>query len=464
MPTNVALDFQAENRATVPALEAHGIVIEALIEQYYGTRSGGVDLTGVVRSIENGQIARFIELTGRVQGKGRILFFGNGGSYDNACQIAQAARGSGFSVEVLFDRDLNESFVKGDDGFFEVVSALQLHPSDLVVVFTGSGNSTNVLELVRFAQSRRVPCFGFVGRDGGTLLGLIGSENILLVESQVMEAIEDVHLLVGAAVFQRDLGNSSAETLKYRIADAIGEFATVRNVAGLTKLVQAVIETISRSGNLYVGGFGVGPRHFRADAQRGFTNALPICGVCCPEPYSVCSALATMNDDGPGFLLVDGFAKYARRGGGDYAVTFRDGTNSAAVAVFSAWCRDMAITEVSVGGESSDIPDVELGAPLLPHLTPALIGHVVGVVVREILWRTFQVREVAHAQWNDHLPEGCGFGAAGGKKLGMTDMEDFETNLRVAGVIAADESVMFSYGKLYASLTPEVFGLEKVYY
>src|SRR5581483_8162276 len=67
-------------------------------------------------------------------------------------------------------------------------------PEDVVMAFSGSGNSANVLRAVEYANSIGCHTIALSGRDGGQL-GPLAEVNIQ-VSHPHMGYIEDVHLIV----------------------------------------------------------------------------------------------------------------------------------------------------------------------------------------------------------------------------------------------------------------------------
>ena len=64
---------------------------------------------------------------------------------------------------------------------------------DVLCVFTGSGNSANVVRAAEYARSAGVIVVGFLGRDGGKTLPLC--DHYLLAPTDCMESIEDIHMI-----------------------------------------------------------------------------------------------------------------------------------------------------------------------------------------------------------------------------------------------------------------------------
>lgn len=69
---------------------------------------------------------------------------------------------------------------------------------DVLVVFSGSGNSPNVVKAAETARKLGVKVLGFTGRDGGRVAGFCDVNCVAATGS--MEEIEDAHLAWGHAL------------------------------------------------------------------------------------------------------------------------------------------------------------------------------------------------------------------------------------------------------------------------
>lgn len=81
-------------------------------------------------------------------------------------------------------------------------------PGDLMVVFSGSGNSPNILQVCETARQMGLTVVGFGGRDGGKMKALC--DHILIAPTDNMEQIEDFHM-----IYIHALISSVREKLKY---------------------------------------------------------------------------------------------------------------------------------------------------------------------------------------------------------------------------------------------------------
>lgn len=131
---------------------------------------------------------------------GKVLACGNGGS---------AAESAHFATELLcrFERDrpslaavnltADGSFLTaaGNDYDFASIFSRQVdglaRKGDVLVVFTTSGNSKNVLEALRAARTRGITSIAMLGHDGGLARNL--AEIPLIVPSESTAHIQEAH-------------------------------------------------------------------------------------------------------------------------------------------------------------------------------------------------------------------------------------------------------------------------------
>jgi D-sedoheptulose 7-phosphate isomerase len=136
-----------------------------------------------------------------------IFVFGNGGSAATAshfaCDVAKGATkwlhqsARRFRVVALTD-NVPLLTAWANDSHYEEVFAEQLRNfvrhDDLVIAISGSGNSRNVVNALKVAQSAGARTVGLTGCMGGTMISLC--RQFIIVPSHDMEIIEDLHLAV----------------------------------------------------------------------------------------------------------------------------------------------------------------------------------------------------------------------------------------------------------------------------
>ena len=144
-----------------------------------------------------------------------IYVMGNGGSAATAAHFANdLGKGEGPMLAapcriVSLTEHVSVLTAWANDFGYEDVFANQLRalcrPGDVVVAFSGSGNSPNVLNGIEVARERGAVTIGFTGFDGGRLRELV--EHCFLVPSDDMQHVEDMHLVAAHVVYAalRDL-------------------------------------------------------------------------------------------------------------------------------------------------------------------------------------------------------------------------------------------------------------------
>lgn len=133
----------------------------------------------------------------------KLLLFGNGGSAADAQHIAAEFVGR-FEKErrawpaIALTTDTSILTALGNDYGADVIFARQIEalgqPGDVVLAFSTSGNSPNVLEGVRAARAKGLRVIGFTGEDGGKLAPLC--DLALRVPSRRTARIQEGHMVI----------------------------------------------------------------------------------------------------------------------------------------------------------------------------------------------------------------------------------------------------------------------------
>lgn len=134
----------------------------------------------------------------------RIYLIGNGGSSSTAshfvCDLNKTAKITGEKRTRAFALNDNSPYafaILNDIGFhavFEEQLKNYLDEGDLVIAISGSGNSKNIINAIKYANHLGAITFGLTGNDGGELKNIC--KHCLIVPSDKMYHIEDTHLLL----------------------------------------------------------------------------------------------------------------------------------------------------------------------------------------------------------------------------------------------------------------------------
>jgi len=155
------------------------------------------DLPGKTREIVS------ILAAARDSGK-RVYTCGNGGSASTASHMASDLnKGSNrqdsprFRAIALTDSIPAMSAWANDSSYEDIfVEQLKNHleKGDVVVAISGSGNSSNVLKAVHYANDIGATTIGLSGFDGGKLSKI--AKISYVVPNNCMQQVEDIHLLI----------------------------------------------------------------------------------------------------------------------------------------------------------------------------------------------------------------------------------------------------------------------------
>ena len=138
-----------------------------------------------------------------LRGGGKIILAGNGGSFGDAQHISAE-----FTSRFLFDREplasialaTNNSAVTaiGNDYGYEYIFSRELkalgNKKDIFIPITTSGNSENIIQAIKVANSKGIYTSCLTGNGGGKIKDLC---NTIIVPSSATERVQECHILIG---------------------------------------------------------------------------------------------------------------------------------------------------------------------------------------------------------------------------------------------------------------------------
>lgn len=160
--------------------------------------------------IDPAKVLTLIEMVeAAIRNDKKVMLMGNGGSGANAAHaVADWQKGTqvatGRPVRTMCFND-NTPLVSawandtGYDNIFTPQVQCWAEPGDTVIGISGSGNSPNVLNAIRSAKGLGIATFGLTGFKGGELAPI--TDECIIVASNNMQAIEDVHMSILHACF-----------------------------------------------------------------------------------------------------------------------------------------------------------------------------------------------------------------------------------------------------------------------
>jgi len=174
-------------------------------------------VAAATRDAVRAEFAALLKLSiGVIEGGGKILLFGNGGSAGDAQHIATE-----LTVRYVKDRapiaaialttDTSALTAIGNDMGFDALFSRQIaalgRPGDLAIGISTSGRSPNVISGLKTAKEMGLHAAGLSGRDGGAMVGL--ADPLLIVPSQTTARIQEMHITLGQMLcggLEKELG------------------------------------------------------------------------------------------------------------------------------------------------------------------------------------------------------------------------------------------------------------------
>src|SRR3989449_11685171 len=133
----------------------------------------------------------------------KLLVCGNGGSAADAAHFAtelvvRFTRDRRAYPAICLASDGGLLTAAGNDYGFDEIFARQVAafglPGDLLICLTTSGKSRNIERALQEAKARKLKTINFLGRDGGTTIGMADVD--LLVRSDSTARIQEAHQLL----------------------------------------------------------------------------------------------------------------------------------------------------------------------------------------------------------------------------------------------------------------------------
>ena len=142
--------------------------------------------------------------------KKTIYLCGNGGSAGNAIHLANdflygagLTRGIGLRIESLSANAAVLTCLANDIGYEEIYAEqlrVKANSGDVLVVFSGSGNSPNVVRALEMGNTLGMETFAVLGYSGGKCKDL--AKHPLHFEINDMQIAEDLQLIIGHMIMQ----------------------------------------------------------------------------------------------------------------------------------------------------------------------------------------------------------------------------------------------------------------------
>ena len=162
--------------------------------------NGSIETLQSLKKLQS-EVARAADLIADCLTKGnKLLVCGNGGSASDCAHFAtelvcRFAKDRPAYPAICLTGDGGLLTAAGNDYGFEEIFARQVAafgvPGDLLICLTTSGKSKNVLRALEEARSRKLKTIAFLGRDGGSTIGIADVD--LLVRNGSTARIQEAH-------------------------------------------------------------------------------------------------------------------------------------------------------------------------------------------------------------------------------------------------------------------------------
>lgn len=151
-----------------------------------------------------GKLAEIGERLLKAKAEGHTVFLmGNGGSAATASHVTndlvkgcRVGDTPGFRAFCLSDSNALVTCLANDFSYEEIYTILlrtYAKAGDVVLAFSGSGNSPNIVHALKTAREMGLATVGLGGRDGGKMKALC--DVLLIAPTDSMEMLEDMHLV-----------------------------------------------------------------------------------------------------------------------------------------------------------------------------------------------------------------------------------------------------------------------------
>jgi D-sedoheptulose 7-phosphate isomerase len=139
-----------------------------------------------------------------------IYLCGNGGSAGNAIHLANdflygvgARNGIGMRIEALSANPAVLTCLANDIGYEQIYAEqlrVKANSGDVLIVFSGSGNSPNIIKALEMGNSMGMKTFAVLGYSGGKCKAI--AQNPIHFDIDDMQIAEDLQLVVGHMCMQ----------------------------------------------------------------------------------------------------------------------------------------------------------------------------------------------------------------------------------------------------------------------
>jgi D-sedoheptulose 7-phosphate isomerase len=175
------------------------------------------EMTDILQKMPVEAIDKAVDILNEARERGKTIYLiGNGGSGATASHFAndivkntmQAGRPSVKCVALTDNMPIIMAIANDMDYSLIFVEQLKplAQPGDVLIGFSGSGNSPNVVKAMAWAKEHDLTVIALGGRDGGKMKAIADVNIIAPTDS--MAQLEDVHLIVTHMLYLSMMGET----------------------------------------------------------------------------------------------------------------------------------------------------------------------------------------------------------------------------------------------------------------
>lgn len=168
------------------------------------------EIASILHQLPHDRITQVIQILKQARANRQQIFLvGNGGSGATASHFANdllkgtVTEGKPRMKVIALTDNIPVMLAYANDCGYETIFAEQLdalaEPGDVLVAFSGSGRSPNVVRALGLARERGLTTVGFTGRDGGRMAERC--DVCIIAPCQPMEQIEDAHVVLTHLIY-----------------------------------------------------------------------------------------------------------------------------------------------------------------------------------------------------------------------------------------------------------------------
>ena len=139
------------------------------------------------------------------ESNGRIFLAGNGGSAaianHAAADLSKLSKNEKFLSPISLTTNIPQITANSNDDSYENIFVLSarnynMNSNDLIIVISSSGNSKNIINLVKYGKQNKVKTFALLGFNGGVVNELVDFPVLMNSEDGYYGPVEDLHMMI----------------------------------------------------------------------------------------------------------------------------------------------------------------------------------------------------------------------------------------------------------------------------